>query len=118
MFPSIVLIKPQISVWPIRQTVNIGRPAKFHCSAAGFPKPELFWSKVTKKESRGRYSFGSGGVINIDAVRIEDEGEYICTARNNGGKVTRKAILYVRGEEVNLMIRLCKTFDSSYYEAK
>ena len=69
---------------------------------------------MTKKESKGRFSFGSGGVISIDAVRIEDEGEYICTAQNNGGKVTRKAVLYVRGKidrcvfVIQLKVRISK----------
>ena len=90
------MIKPQISIWPLFQTADFGTAVRFHCTAAGFPKPEIFWSRESSDIEEGSYSISGNGVINIDRVRETDEGEYTCTARNDGGEVAAKAVLYVR----------------------
>ncbi len=96
--PLPAITKPQISLWPIHQTVDAGDPATFHCSASGFPRPEIYWSHKNGKSIESRYSFNGQGIMKIRNVRIEDEGEYSCNARNIGGEVSRKAMLYVRGK--------------------
>ena len=92
------LIGPQISLWPLTQTVDVGKPVNFQCTATGFPKPEIFWSKSGNKQDEGfRYIYSNNGVLSIGNVRDNDEGEYVCTARNKVGEISRKAILFVRG---------------------
>ena len=91
-----MISKPQISIWPLVQTVDVGMPVKFHCTAAGFPRPEIFWSREGSNEEERSYTISGNGIINIDRARITDEGEYACTARNDGGEVASKAVLYVR----------------------
>lgn len=90
------LTKPQLSIWPLVQTVDAGKRVRFHCTSTGFPRPEIFWSRSDGDEDEGSYSMSGNGVLTIDRVRIKDEGEYICTGRNSGGEISRKAVLYVR----------------------
>lgn len=38
-----------------------------------------------------------GSILLLRDIQSEDEGDYLCTVKNGGGTVTRKALLYVRG---------------------
>lgn len=87
---------PHLSIWPLVQTVDVGRPVQFRCTSAGFPRPEIFWSREDGDDEEGTYSMSANGFLTISNVRVVDEGGYICTARNRGGEVSRKAVLYVR----------------------
>eukprot|EP00794_Sanderia_malayensis_P015275 gene15275-16851_t len=104
------VIKPQISLWPIRQTVTVGETATFYCSASGFPRPEVFWSrqqmlaKYAKSIDIEDYYINSEGVMKINSVRVEDEGQYSCTASNVAGKTTRRAMLYVKAPGRSLSV--------------
>lgn len=89
--------KPSVSISPRYTNVRVNEPAEFTCSASGVPTPTLTWS--TSRGPVPSHISVSGGSIRIPAARKSDAMEWICTARNNAGTETARAILYVQGEE-------------------
>ena len=38
-----------------------------------------------------------GDLLEVKNVQLDDEGQYFCTATNQGGTVSSRSVLYVRG---------------------
>ena len=99
--PFLVVVKPQVSVTPRRQIVDVADTVKFRCSAfAGFPAATLQWERGDGRQLPQFSKFLSRtGVFKILAASRRDEGEYMCTARNTGGESVMRVQLLVRGKE-------------------
>lgn len=63
------------------------------CIASGMPPPSLSWRKdgVTLTNSQP-------DVFHLNSIKLEDAGQYTCTADNVLGSDSRSAILSVRGK--------------------
>lgn len=71
--------------------LEVGNRAKFECSADGNPQPEFEWlQKVEGEKEAGKggvseakvYSRGVGKRFQLKNVTYENEGMWVCTARN------------------------------------
>lgn len=69
--------------------LEIGNHAKFECSADGNPQPEFEWlQKVDEGPGSGSgqdgkvYSRGTGKKFQLRNVTYENEGMWVCTAKN------------------------------------
>ncbi|XP_056321982.1 matrix-remodeling-associated protein 5 [Danio aesculapii] len=71
--------------------VHYGDQLSLNCSASGSPTPRIIWRTPAKKLVDSYYSFDrrmkvlSNGTLTITSVTEQDEGEYLCAARNNAG---------------------------------
>ncbi|XP_046850940.1 basement membrane-specific heparan sulfate proteoglycan core protein-like [Xenia sp. Carnegie-2017] len=94
-----VVVKPEVTVSPRKQTVDVANTVKFRCSAsAGFPAATLHWErKDGRRLPRFSKFFTRTGVFKILAASRRDEGEYRCIARNTGGESTMDVLLLVKG---------------------
>jgi len=63
----------------------IGATLTMSCGAIGEPKPSILWDKTKGLlPPNGRSKILDNGSLVIINVQIEDQGEYTCTASNNG----------------------------------
>lgn len=76
----------------------INGTTKFNCSASGHPRPEVYW----KKDGRWLTAdhFGSNmklhrGVLLFNKLQKENQGEYVCVARNKYGEINATFVLEV-----------------------
>ncbi|XP_014219381.1 contactin [Copidosoma floridanum] len=59
-----------------------GDQVRMECIAFGFPVPSYNWTRVDGDLPRGAYLMNHNRVLMIPRVKIEDQGEYVCRARN------------------------------------
>lgn len=116
-FTFSVVVKPEVTVSPRKQTVDVANTVKFRCSAsAGFPAATLHWErKDGRRLPRFSKFFRRTGVFKILAASRRDEGEYRCIARNTGGESTMDVLLLVKGRYTvndNVRVLLCVCFDT------
>lgn len=94
-----VVVKPQVSVSPQKQIVDIAQRVTFRCSAsAGFPAATLRWERGDGRQLPRFSKFVERvGLFKILAASRRDEGEYMCIASNQGGDSIMKVKLLVKG---------------------
>jgi len=68
-----------------------GEDVRLECIAFGYPVPHYNWTRANSPLPRGAYMTNYNRVLIIPRVKVQDQGEYICTAKND--KVTIKAPL-------------------------
>ncbi len=68
-----------------------GEAVRLECIAFGYPVPHYNWTRANSPLPRGAYMTNYNRVLIIPRVQVEDQGEYVCTAKND--KVTIKASL-------------------------
>ncbi|XP_031782439.1 contactin [Nasonia vitripennis] len=70
-----------------------GDQVRMECIAFGFPVPSYNWTRLGAELPRGSYLTNHNRVLIIPKVRIEDQGEYVCRARNE--KISIKNSVYL-----------------------
>ncbi|XP_050450848.1 cell adhesion molecule Dscam2-like isoform X3 [Cataglyphis hispanica] len=97
---------PQLLYKFIEQTMQPGPSVSLKCIAMGNPTPHFSWTldgfplPQNDRFMIGQYVTVHGDVIshvNISAVRVEDGGEYRCSAVNRVAKVHHEARLNIYG---------------------
>ena len=81
----------------MRRIREEGGNALFYCFAGGQPKPGFSWSRKDK-QPMSRRVFIKGKRLLIRGVKKEDEGTYLCTARNVYGSEISSGQLTVKGK--------------------
>ncbi|KAK3708277.1 hypothetical protein QZH41_005993 [Actinostola sp. cb2023] len=99
--PGPSLAAPSVLVSPPHLIVNESQSAILHCSASGYPRPVVTWSKNNGTLDNKRSVVDNSGKLEIKHVTRDDTGIYQCKASNILGKVQNTAIL-----EVNFPPRL------------
>ena len=91
-------VKPQILSEPEDVTAASGQSVKLLCNVTGDPDPEVIWSKedgvLPKKRVVRQNKF-----LTISQVTPDDEGIYVCDARNLVGSISVSISLAVHGKE-------------------
>ena len=81
--------------------VTEGECIKLTAKATGVPKPEFVWFKDEKRlnfnDRVKTYEEDDAIVLEIGKAELEDEGDYICIAKNDVGEVESVAELLVDG---------------------
>lgn len=81
--------------------IGINGMAKFECVASGNPQPSVFWTKEGSQElmfpdnSYDHCRVSSEGTLEINNVRKDDAGFYVCSAFSVAGSGTTRAFLQV-----------------------
>ncbi|XP_059848703.1 immunoglobulin superfamily member 10 [Hypanus sabinus] len=76
---------------PSRNKLNYGDKLRLHCSATGYPKPQILWRLPSKiivdqwHRRGGRVMVLLNGTLSIDSITENDAGNYLCIARNKLG---------------------------------
>lgn len=76
-------------------SVDAGDAVEFHCVANGHPLPRIEWTRADGRP----LPFGSvvdDGVLRLQRVNVEGQGEYQCAAFNALGSVRASALLEIR----------------------
>ncbi|KAG8436526.1 hypothetical protein GDO86_007581 [Hymenochirus boettgeri] len=92
-----VLIPPQIVKRVKDVSVIITNQTVLPCTAHGYPKPTLTWTKnnVPITDKRGTHSVLPSGDLILYSVQHKDVGTYTCTASNIAGEDTHSVRLTV-----------------------
>ncbi|CDW53265.1 roundabout 2 [Trichuris trichiura] len=98
--------------WFVEQPSDVevkeGKEAVLRCEASGNPAPSQFWSKEGVqhlmfpgyKSSDERIVVSQEGSLIIRQVAASDEAYYVCTALNEAGSNSAKAIVRVNPDDV------------------
>jgi Leucine-rich repeat (LRR) protein len=95
-----VSVFPRLVKTPSDLTVKAGTTARLECAATGQPTPEVAWQKdggddFPAARERRMHVMPSDDVFFIVDVKMEDQGVYTCTAKNDAGIVRSNATLTV-----------------------
>ncbi|XP_051752604.1 neural cell adhesion molecule L1-like protein isoform X11 [Ctenopharyngodon idella] len=64
-----------------------GEDLQLECIAEGFPTPKVEWAKIGHKLPEKALVESHGKLLTIEMVNEEDEGKYMCKAKNPHGEV-------------------------------
>ncbi|XP_060519429.1 cell adhesion molecule Dscam2 isoform X3 [Cylas formicarius] len=98
--PLTVNVPPRWTSEPVDVSIAADQDAIIHCQADGYPKPVITWRKAVDEQpgeykdflfetSVQQYQNGSLGFTHISK---ENEGQYLCEAKNNIGAGVSKVI--------------------------
>uniref|UniRef100_A0A4W4EWA4 Matrix-remodelling associated 5b n=1 Tax=Electrophorus electricus TaxID=8005 RepID=A0A4W4EWA4_ELEEL len=79
------------STSPQRMDISYGGNLSLDCRASGIPEPRIIWRTPMKKLIDAHYSFDprmkvfDNGTLTIKSVTDQDQGGYLCVARNKMG---------------------------------
>ena len=75
-----------------------GQDVRLECIAYGYPVPSYNWTRlgVTNRLPDGAYSMSHNRVLNIPKVKVEDQGEYMCTTTSGRDVITKAVTLSVQ----------------------
>ncbi|XP_020284881.1 basement membrane-specific heparan sulfate proteoglycan core protein isoform X6 [Pseudomyrmex gracilis] len=83
------------------QTVTLGGSADLQCRAkAGFPVPELHWSREDNRPLGSNVEQLPGGLLRLSNITVNDGGAYICSASNEVGSTSVIAHIEVQSMPV------------------
>uniref|UniRef100_A0A8C3A971 Hemicentin 2 n=1 Tax=Cyclopterus lumpus TaxID=8103 RepID=A0A8C3A971_CYCLU len=100
---------PLFSEAPVDVTANVGENITLLCAARGFPQPMVTWRRqdgrqiLTRTDSHSRTMQLESGHLLIHSVWLDDEGLYICEAKNQFGTIKTEARVGVAGLEPPLL---------------
>lgn len=79
------------------QTVNLGGSSDLQCRiAAGFPIPDVHWSREDGRHFGPNVEQLPGGVLRLTNISIADGGAYKCSASNIVGSTSAIARIEVQ----------------------
>ena len=80
-------------------TALSGEDVKLQCNVNGDPEPSVVWHREDGQiQKMGKTSINNGHYLTISSVTPEDEGVYICEARNSVGTISSSVSLSVHGK--------------------
>ena len=77
-----------------------GEDVRLECIAFGYPVPHYNWTRENSPLPRGSYTTNYNRVLIIPKVRVEDQGQYICTAKNDKVSIKEKITLSIQSRPV------------------
>ena len=83
-------------VSPTSLTVTKNQTATFYCSADGFPKPSVSWSKIGGTVLVN--TDGQDNKLQIKSAGYNDTGSYVCSVAYVLGEVKKMVKLFVEGK--------------------
>ncbi|XP_068231428.1 hemicentin-1-like [Palaemon carinicauda] len=89
--PPVVVQKPTDSA------VEIGSPGGLSCFGVGVPEPTITWRRANGDSLPSHFTLDRDGNLRGNAIRVEDEGTYVCTLENPYGKLEMRATLSIAG---------------------
>nr|XP_057906676.1 basement membrane-specific heparan sulfate proteoglycan core protein isoform X5 [Doryrhamphus excisus] len=89
-------------VGPVR--IRVGEPINLECQASGDPRPSVSWHRLDSNRKvmlSSPVPVESNAVMQILVARLEDNGTYVCTARNKEGSTeTRVEVIVEEGSQL------------------
>ncbi|XP_033097959.1 peroxidasin homolog [Anneissia japonica] len=87
---------PQFVQKPDNINVLAGHNVEIQCSANGYPRPDIKWTKNDQDVlDDNRFTLLSSGSLHITSVHFEDRGVYQCSATNQEGVISTNVVLTV-----------------------
>ncbi|XP_053595057.1 basement membrane-specific heparan sulfate proteoglycan core protein isoform X11 [Microplitis demolitor] len=93
---------PVLELYPRNvQTVVVGGSADMQCRViAGYPVPEIRWSRQDNRPLGRNVEQLSGGLLRFTNITVNDDGMYVCTASNQVGSTSATARIEVQSPPV------------------
>ena len=90
--------RPRIEIYPdTSQTITVSGSVLFQCRAVGgIPTPSITWSRVDGRPLHRNAETMDGGVLRINQVTGDEQGQYVCKAENEVGSVETVASLIIQ----------------------
>ena len=97
-FINIILVPcPEISLFPMNNTIIVEEEALFTCEAFSFSKVDYKWERQSSQIPDKAMSDTCSSTLTIPNGTQFDEGNYCCVASNECGPVKECAMLSVIG---------------------
>ena len=96
-------VPPTIEDGPKEVKATVNTRTLLMCETLGLPDPVITWEKDGEiiPNNGLRYRMHRAGSLEFSAVKVEDSGDYKCTAKNEAGSESRTVRLDVQGERAN-----------------
>jgi len=101
--------RPSVRIQPPLVSVDTGNSIEFHCIATGNPRPSIEWTR-SDGQPLPIDSVVEDGVLRIQVVTVEHQGEYQCTALNSLGSSQASATLEVGSGISSQLLRCTSQF--------
>ncbi len=75
--------------------MKMGSQLDIKCPYTGIPVPEITWFRNTRKltETDNVIIKGTGSILRLPYVTMEDAGSYMCAASNGVGQKAKQSIM-------------------------
>jgi len=73
-----------------------GDKVKLECIAFGYPVSTYNWTRKNNRLPALATISSNGRVLVLNRIKVEDEGEYVCTATNEKVSITGSVILNIQ----------------------
>ncbi|KAL1500781.1 hypothetical protein ABEB36_006226 [Hypothenemus hampei] len=98
--PLTVNVPPRWTTEPVDSSVAADQEAMLHCQADGYPMPVITWKKAVDEQPGEYKDFQyepnvqqyQNGSLGFTHISKENEGQYLCEAKNNIGAGVSKVI--------------------------
>ncbi|XP_077377558.1 hemicentin-1 [Festucalex cinctus] len=98
LFSLTVQVPPRI-LGPKEEELSVseGHMVPLLCDVQAYPPPEITWTKDGQilHFSSGVHILPGGQMLQLPRARVEDEGQYVCTASNSAGQDQKSLLLSV-----------------------
>ncbi|CAL1531650.1 unnamed protein product [Lymnaea stagnalis] len=90
---------------PALMSFKPGSRAFLHCQAIGNPQPRLSWARIGNVlTNNNQHTIFGNGTLIINNVKLQDAGEYQCTAENGVSPTQKKKVMLNIKETVEVDI--------------
>ncbi|KAG9354593.1 hypothetical protein JZ751_001306, partial [Albula glossodonta] len=94
----LTLVPPKV-VGQKEEQMNVieGHSVSLLCDVQAYPPPDIIWTKdgETLQFSTGIHILPGGQMLQIPRARVENAGQYVCTASNRAGEDQKSILLSV-----------------------
>ncbi|KAL0979469.1 hypothetical protein UPYG_G00185480 [Umbra pygmaea] len=98
LFSVTVQVPPKmVSGWEEEVSVIEGHMVSLLCDVQAYPPPEITWTRDGQilQFSTGIHILPGGQMLQLPRTRLEDAGQYVCTATNSAGQDQKSILLSV-----------------------
>ena len=99
LYPGPPEINPELK----NQSVTYNSSLQFNCSVSSFPSPKILWTK-------DGLNLSNNNILTIRQARLEDSGQYTCSAKNSEG--SKNSTFWIEVAEGTVLIYVYKVLES------
>ncbi|KAK3104524.1 hypothetical protein FSP39_004009 [Pinctada imbricata] len=111
-----VILRPRITVNPVRVEESVGQTIVIQCNVRGPGPFNVVWSRENGQQLSSRSQVSPSYTLTIRNLMKSDEGRYVCTATNIHGSTRETVSVIVIGDKQPIRVRIEEPKDATVDE--